>query len=241
MQGTRFEYCLAMATIPEPTEPTADVIAATRAVAKRDPVMRAFIARAGPARLRGGVGDYFGALVRSIMYQQLAGRAAAAIHGRFVEALDGKVTPEAVLAADPQKLRAAGLSAAKLAAVTDLAQKATDGTVPLQDLHELPDDELVARLSSVRGIGRWTAEMFLLFELRRLDVWPVDDLGVRNGYRLIYGLTDMPKPKELEVLGDVFRPYRSIVAWYCWQAVHLSRGDMLLPGGEAAKPQTKRG
>jgi DNA-3-methyladenine glycosylase II len=223
-----------MATIPELTEPTPEVIAATRSIAKRDPVMRAFIARAGPARMRGGVGDYFGSLVRSIMYQQLAGRAAAAIHGRFVEALGGKVTPEAVLAADPQKLRAAGLSAAKLAAVIDLAQKSTDGTVPLGDLSELPDDELVARLSSVRGIGRWTAEMFLLFELRRLDVWPVDDLGVRNGYRIIYGLPEMPKPKELTALGDVFRPYRSIVAWYCWQAVHLSRGDMLLPGGEAA-------
>jgi len=223
-----------MASAPEPTEPTPDVIAATKAIARRDPVMRAFIAKAGPARLRGGMGDYFGALVRAIMYQQLAGAAAAAIHGRFVEALGGTVTPEAVLAADPQTLRAAGLSAAKLAAVIDLAQKSTDGTVPLEDLYELPDDELVARLSSVRGIGRWTAEMFLLFELRRLDVWPVDDLGVRNGYRIIYGLPEMPKPKELQALGEVFRPYRSIAAWYCWQAVHLSRGDMLLPGGEAA-------
>src|ERR1700736_2976234 len=144
-----------MASVPEPTEPTPDVIAATKAIARRDPVMGAFIAKAGPARLRGGMGDYFGALVRAIMYQQLAGAAAAAIHGRFVEALGGTVTPEAVLAADPQTLRAAGLSAAKLAAVIDLAQKSTDGTVPLEDLYELPDDELVARLSSVRGIGRW--------------------------------------------------------------------------------------
>lgn len=223
-----------MASVPVPTEPTLEVIAATRAIAKRDPVMRAFMTKAGPARMRGGVGDHFGSLVRSIMYQQLAGAAAAAIHGRLVQTLGGKVTPEAVLSADPQTLRAAGLSAAKLAAVIDLAQKANDGTVPLDDLPELPDDELVARLSSVRGIGRWTAEMFLLFELRRLDVWPVDDLGVRNGYRLIYGLPEMLKPKELQARGDVFRPYRSIVAWYCWQAVHLSRGDMLLPGGEPA-------
>ncbi|HEV3235026.1 MAG TPA: DNA-3-methyladenine glycosylase 2 family protein [Candidatus Dormibacteraeota bacterium] len=223
-----------MASVPDPTEPTAEQVAAAKQVAKRDPALRAFIAKAGPVRMRGGVGDYFGSLVRSIMYQQLAGRAAAAIHGRFVEALGGKVTPDAVLAADPEKLRAAGLSAAKLAAVLDLAQKSTDGTVPLHDLQELPDDELVARLSSVRGIGRWTAQMFLLFELRRLDVWPVDDLGVRNGYRLIHGLPEMPKPKELEALGDVYRPYRSIAAWYCWQAVHLMRGDMLLPGGEPA-------
>ncbi|MFY9616226.1 MAG: DNA-3-methyladenine glycosylase 2 family protein [Candidatus Dormiibacterota bacterium] len=229
-----------MATVPDPTEPTAEQVAAAKEVAKRDPALRAFIAKAGPVRMRGGVGDYFGSLVRSIMYQQLAGRAAAAIHGRLVEALGGKVTPEAVLAADPEKLRAAGLSGAKLAAVRDLAQKATDGTVPLHDLHMLPDDELVARLSSVRGIGRWTAQMFLLFELRRLDVWPVDDLGVRNGYRLIHSLQEMPKPKELQALGDIYRPYRSIAAWYCWQAVHLMRGDMLLPGGDSPAERRPR-
>src|SRR4030081_3032640 len=223
-----------MATIPEPIEPTPEVVAATRAIARRDPVMGAFIARAGPARMRGGRGDYFGSLVRAIVFQQLAGRAAAAIHGRFVEALEGKVTPEAVLAADPESLRAAGLSAAKLAAILALAHKSTDGTVPLGDLRDLPDDELVARLSSVRGIGRWTAEMFLLFELRRHHDRPRRDLGVGKRDRILYGLPEMPKPKELQALGEVFRPYRSIVAWYCWQAVHLSRGDMLLPGGEPA-------
>jgi DNA-3-methyladenine glycosylase II len=196
--------------------------------------MRAFIKKAGPARMRSGLGDYFGALVRSIAFQQLAGRAAAAIHGRLVDALDGEVTPERVLATDPEKPRAAGLSAAKLAAIRDLAEKSTDGTVPLQDLHDLPDEDIIARLSSVRGIGRWTAEMFLLFELRRLDVWPVDDLGVRNGYRIIYGLDAMPTAKELQPLGDRFRPYRSVAAWYCWQAVHLTRGDMRLPGGDTA-------
>src|SRR3981081_528693 len=180
-----------MANIPEPIEPTAEVAAATRAIARRDPMMRAFIARAGPARLRGGMGDYFGSLVFASVCQPLAGGAAAAIHGRFVEALEGKVTPEAVLAADPESLRAAGLSAAKLAAILDLAHKSTDGTVPLQDLRDLPDDELVARLSSVRGIGRWTAEMFLLFELRRLDVWAGGDLGGRHGYRIMYRLAQM--------------------------------------------------
>jgi DNA-3-methyladenine glycosylase II len=195
--------------------------------------MGAFMKRAGPVQLRAGVGDYFGALVRSIMYQQLAGKAAAAIHGRFVEALGGEVTPRRLLASEPEKLRAAGLSGAKLAAVTDLATKVSDGTVPLERLQELPDNEIVTRLSSVRGIGRWTAEMFLLFELRRLDVWPTGDLGVRNGYGLIYGLHPAPTARELEPLGDPFRPFRSIVAWYCWQAVHLARGDMLLPGGDS--------
>ena len=213
------------------TDAPPEVIAGAKEIARRDPVMAKFMKRAGPAKMRTGVGDYFGALVRSIMYQQLAGKAAAAIHGRFVVALGGEVTPEAVLAAEPEKLRAAGLSGAKLAAVRDLALKSTDGTVPLYNLHELPDDEIVARLSSVRGIGRWTAEMFMLFELRRLDVWPVGDLGVRNGYRIVYGLEEMPTQKEMEPLGDPFRPYRSIAAWYFWQAVHLERGDMLLPGG----------
>ena len=210
--------------------------AATREVASRDRVMAKFISRAGPMKLRPGMGDYFGALARSILFQQLAGKAAAAIHGRFVEAIGGEVTPAAVLATPPERLRAAGLSGAKTAAVIDLALKSTDGTVPLHGLEKLPDDEIVARLTAVRGIGRWTAEMFLLFELRRLDVWPVGDLGVRNGYRLIHGLPAMPTEKEMEPLGDPFRPFRSIVAWYSWQAVHLARGDMLLPGGAPRKP-----
>jgi DNA-3-methyladenine glycosylase II len=225
-----------MAHVMELVAPTAEMKKAAATLARRDPVLAKFMKEAGPVQMRAGAGDYFGALVRSIMFQQLAGRAAAAIHGRFVEALGGKVTPKAVLALAPEKFRAAGLSGAKTAAVLDLAQKSTDGTVPLAGLDELPDDEIVARLSTVRGIGRWTSEMFLMFELRRLDVWPVDDLGVRNGYRLIYGLPDMPKPKELQALGEAYRPYRTIAAWYCWQAVHLARGDMLLPGGAPATP-----
>ncbi|MEA2645492.1 MAG: DNA-3-methyladenine glycosylase [Chloroflexota bacterium] len=207
---------------------------AVREVAGREPVMGAFIARAGPMKLRAGTGDYFASLARSILYQQLAGKAAAAIHARFVDTIGGTVTPQAVLATAPDRLRAAGLSGAKTSAVLDLALKSTDGTVPLAGLESLADDEIVRRLVAVRGIGRWTAEMFLLFELRRLDVWPVGDLGVRNGYRLIHGLDAMPSEKAMEPLGDPYRPYRSVVAWYCWQAVHLARGDMLLPGGAAA-------
>jgi DNA-3-methyladenine glycosylase II len=110
--------------------------------------------------------------------------------------------------------------------IRDLAAKASDGTVPLDRLGRMPDDEIVRRLSEVRGIGRWTAEMFLLFELRRPDVWPVDDLGVRTGWGLVHGLEAGPTAKQLEPLGDVFRPYRSTAAWYCWQAVHLARGDV---------------
>lgn len=201
------------------------------AVAAADPSMAAFIERAGPFAPRAGQGDYFAALARSIMFQQLAGRAAAAIHARFVAALGGSVTPAAVLATTPEVLRAAGLSGNKTAAIVDLATKATDGTVPLEQLTQLSDDEIVERLSHVRGIGRWTAEMFLMFELGRPDVWPVDDYGVRNGWTLIHELPELIKPKALMGEGERFRPYRSIAAWYCWQAVAILRRPMVLPQG----------
>src|SRR6266545_982052 len=115
-------------------------------------------------------------------------------------------------------LRAVGLSASKTASIRDLAEKVTSGAVQLDRVGRLPDDEIVRELTLVRGIGRWTAEMFLIFQLGRPDVWPVDDFGVRRGYAQLYGLPEMPKPKELEPLGDPFRPYRSYAAWYCWRA-----------------------
>jgi DNA-3-methyladenine glycosylase II len=193
------------------------------------------MARAGPYEPRTGGGDYFATLARSIVFQQLAGRAAAAIHARFVEAVGGDVTPQAVLATPPEALRAAGLSANKAAALVDLAAKATDGTVPLTELGDLGDEEIIARLSAVRGIGRWTAEMFLMFELQRPDVWPVDDYGVRNGWTLMHALPAIIKPRELRNEGERFRPYRSIVAWYCWRAVSLLRSEMVLP--EPGQPE----
>jgi DNA-3-methyladenine glycosylase II len=123
-------------------------------------------------------------------------------------------------------MRAAGLSAAKTASIRDLAQKVVDGEVMLERIGRLPDDEIVRQLVLVRGIGRWTAEMFLIFQLGRLDVWPVDDLGVRKGYTRLYDLPAMPMPKEFEDMGDPFRPYRSVAAWYCWRAT-----DTVLPDG----------
>jgi DNA-3-methyladenine glycosylase II len=197
---------------------------ALRALAKADPAMARFIARAGPLPDRPGTGDPFTSLARAIVFQQLAGRAAAAIYGRLVDSLNGQMTPGALLARTPDELRAVGLSAAKTAALIDLATKVDEGTVPLGELSALADEEIVARLVTVRGIGRWTAEMFLLFELRRPDVWPVDDLGVRNGYSLIHGLSAIITPKALEAEGERYRPFRSTAALYCWQAVHLSRG-----------------
>jgi DNA-3-methyladenine glycosylase II len=201
-----------------------DVSAATAEIARRDPVMARLIEQVGPFDPRPPLEDDFSALVRSIMYQQLAGRAAAAIHARFLALFDGGVTPAAVDAMPIEKLRSAGLSGSKAASVRDLAAKVLDGTVPLGDEDGMSDDEIVARLSSVRGIGRWTAEMFLIFQLRRLDVWPVDDYGVRKGYAHAYGLAELPTPKALMQLGECFRPYRTIAAWYCWRTV-----DIVLP------------
>jgi DNA-3-methyladenine glycosylase II len=208
-----------------------NVKTAIKAITRADPVMGEFIQRAGPYAPRSGANDYFASLARSIMFQQLAGRAALAIHGRFVLAVGGQVTPQAVLSTSAEALRAAGLSGNKTLAVLDLATKATDGTVPLENLHELDDEEIITRLSTVRGIGRWTAEMFLMFELGRPDVWPVDDFGVRNGWTLIHSLPALIKPKELQQEGERFHPNRSIVAWYCWRAVELLRKPMVLPDG----------
>ena len=202
---------------------------AAKAVAAADPALATFIARAGPLETRAGQGDHFRSLVRAIVFQQLAGRAAAAIHGRVEAALGGEITAAGILATSPETLRAAGLSTNKTASIIDLATKTLDSTVPLAGIEAFDDDEIVARLTTVRGIGRWTAEMFLLFELQRPDVWPVDDLGVRNGWSLIHGLPAMITPKALEAAGEPFRPNRSVVARYCWQAVHISRGQA--PGG----------
>lgn len=197
--------------------------AAAAAVARRDGVMAKLMKRTGPFRLPRPRIDHFGALAESILYQQLAGAAARAIHRRFVALFDGDLSPAAVLALAPGKLRAAGLSGSKVLSIRDLAAKVADGTVPLGRIGRLADEKIITRLSVVRGIGRWTAEMFLIFQLRRLDVWPVDDYGIRKGYSLAYGLPDLLTPKQLQAKGERFRPYRTVAAWYCWQAVRDQR------------------
>lgn len=194
-------------------------------VAARDASLAVVIDRVGPVRLRRRQADAFQALARSIVFQQLAGRAASAIHARFEALFDGAgPSPEGVLMTSDARLRAAGLSGAKAASIRDLATKVADGAVPLHDVARLSDDEIVSRLSTVRGIGRWTAEMFLIFQLHRPDVWPVDDLGVRRGWQLAHHAPAIPSPRELAAEGDRFRPHRTVAAWYCWQAVHLARG-----------------
>jgi DNA-3-methyladenine glycosylase II len=203
----------------------ASLSTAIAAVSARDPVVANLVELGGPLRWRPRDPDgHFGALVRSIVFQQLAGAAARAIHQRVLAAVGPALTPETLNAVPDEALRAAGLSGNKLASLRDLSAKVLDGTVDLQRSTRLGDDEIVAALSTVRGIGRWTAEMYMMFELRRLDVWPVDDLGVRQGYGLAWSLPAAPTVKELAPLGDRFRPYRSVVARYCWSAVVLFRG-----------------
>jgi DNA-3-methyladenine glycosylase II len=196
---------------------------AAESLARRDKVIAGLRKRTDPFHLPRPSLGHFAKLAESILYQQLAGAAARAIHGRFVALFDGDLSPEAVLAVTPRKLRAAGLSGSKVASIRDLAAKVVDGTVALRGIGRLGDEDVITRLTVVRGIGRWTAEMFLIFQLRRLDVWPVGDYGVRTGYALAYGLRKLPTPKQLEAQGERFRPYRTVAAWYCWQAVHEQR------------------
>jgi DNA-3-methyladenine glycosylase II len=207
---------------PDGTRRKVSHAAAARILAERDPVIARLLAETGLPRFGRPTETHFETLVRAIVYQQLAGRAAAAIHGRLIAALGGEVRPETLITLSDEQMRAVGLSRAKVVSLRDLAGKVLDGTVPLtpRGLARESDDEIVARLSAVRGIGTWTAEMFLLFQLRRLDVWPVGDLGVRRGYGLAW---QMPTPtaRELKPLGDRFRPYRSVAAWYCWRAAEL--------------------
>lgn len=161
----------------------------------------------------------FESLARNIIYQQLHGNAAAAIHERVRNLYGkGRLKPQDIINTPDEPLRAAGLSAAKTVAIKDLAAKTLDGTVPtLARLRRMDDEEIIERLTTVRGIGRWTVEMLLIFRLGRPDVLPVDDFAVRKGFMLLYGLKEQPKPKELLKYGERWRPYRSVASWYMWR------------------------
>jgi DNA-3-methyladenine glycosylase II len=206
--------------------------AGIRHVAASDPRFAALIARARPFNLVANkLVRPFDALAESIAYQQLSGKAAATIFGR-VRALYGKrkwLDPGLVLKTPDEKLRACGLSRSKTAALKDLAAKTLDGTVPARAaLLRMTDDEIIERLTKVRGIGRWTVEMLLLFELGRLDVWPVADYGVQKGFAKTFGRRKLPTPKQFAKIGEKWRPYRSVAAWYFWRALDA-------PGPPAAK------
>jgi DNA-3-methyladenine glycosylase II len=162
----------------------------------------------------------FESLARNIIYQQLHGNAASAIHQRLQNLFrNGKITPQGIIDTPEELLRAAGLSTAKTLAIKDLAARTLDGTVPtLARLRRMGDEEIIERLTTVRGIGRWTVEMLLIFRLGRPDVLPVGDFAVRKGFMVVYGLPEQPRPKELEAFGEKWRPYRSVASWYMWRA-----------------------
>ncbi len=192
-----------------------------------DPVLAGLVERHGPMHLPPPpkASQRFEQLARSITFQQLAGGAASTIWGRVRALVPGPFLPDPVLSVPSGDLAAAGLSRAKLASIRDLAEHVSDGRVRLDRIGRLDDDQVVDHLVVVRGIGPWTAQMFLMFTLQRLDVWPVGDLGVRAGFAKAWGLAGPPDPKVLEELGEPYRPWRSVVAWYCWRAADTVTPD----------------
>lgn len=195
---------------------------ATRILARRDKVLRHLIKRVGPCRLQERRrDDPFQSLFSAIISQQVSTKAARAIHGRVIKLFPrvAHPSPRQLLRKSDDALREAGLSAAKVLALKDLATRILDGTVPsVRDLDEMDDEEIIERIVQVRGVGRWTVEMLLIFQLGRRDVFPVGDLGVRKGYMLAFGETEMPEPKRLWEIGEAWRPYRSVASWYLWRA-----------------------
>ena len=203
---------------------TYDPQEAMRTLCKNDSILGHLIQRAGPIAIDPPKRlNPFDALVRSIIYQQLSGKAAAAIHTRVLALFSGQnITPEQVLAMDDQRLRNAGMSRAKVVAANDLARKTIDGLIPSASrLRDLSDADIVAHLTRVRGIGEWTVHMFLMFQLGRPDVLPTKDLGVRKGFMLTYGWDALPTEKELATYCERWKPYRSVGSWYMWRAVEL--------------------
>ena len=193
--------------------------AAVARLKRADPVMRRVIEQVGPCRFAPRVeGSHYDALLRAILYQQLSGKAAATIHGRLRDRFGGRdPLPEELLAAPDADVRAAGVSGQKLGYLRDLSRHVVDGTLPLDRVESLTDDEIIDALVAVKGIGRWTAQMFLMFRLGRPDVLPDLDLGVQKGIQLAYGLKKHPTPKDVVRIGAAWAPYRSVGSWYMWR------------------------
>jgi DNA-3-methyladenine glycosylase II len=221
---------------------------------RRDPVLKAVIRKVGPCTLEAAAREPYEALVRAIAHQQVHGRAAEAILGRFIALYPGHdfPPPAQVLLTPVEAMRGCGLSGNKVAAIRDIAEKAAGGLVPTSEVAaRLSDEALIERLVAIRGVGRWTVEMLLIFTLGRPDVLPVDDFGVREGWRVSAGLEAQPKPKDLAALGEAWAPWRSIAAWYLWRAadaaklqpkVAAKRSPKASPkAAKVAKPRSGRG
>jgi DNA-3-methyladenine glycosylase II len=199
---------------------SADLEYARDYLSRRDPRLAAVIERVGPCRLGEGRSHApFASLVRAIMWQQLSGKAAETIHARVLALLGGAqhLTPAALLALDPGALRAAGVSRPKIAYLRDLAERVQDGRLDLAALEHAADDEVISAITSVKGLGRWSAEMFLMFRLNRPDVFPVGDLGIVKGVQILAGMKRRPKPVTMMRIAAAWRPYRSVAAWYLWR------------------------
>ncbi len=205
-----------LARVPERLD-AALIEKARRSLLRRDKVLAPVIRRVGACGLRRR-GDPYRALLRSILYQQLAGAAAAAIDRRLRARFDGRYpTPERLLATRARELRAVGLSRQKIAALHSLAQAFRDGTVSSRRLTRLDDEAVIEAVTAIRGVGDWTAHMLLMFSLGRPDVLPVGDYGIRKGVQSLYGLKELPGPRELDTIAEPWRPYRSVASWYLWR------------------------
>ena len=206
-----------------PEELTAHYRKATRHLAKRDPILKKMIAAVGPCKLQPAP-DHFVVLARSIIGQQISTKAASSIMARVLEAVgENKLTPKAILGLSDDQMRTAGLSAAKVRYLRDLATHVESRVIRLRALRRLEDEEVIAQLVQVKGIGRWTAEMFLMFSLGRPDVLPIDDLGIRSAIKRHYQLEELPKRDALIELCECWRPYRSIGSWYMWRSLALPK------------------
>jgi len=198
-----------------------DYARARRLLLRRDPVLATLIRKHGPCGLAAAQRtDHFSALVRAIVGQQLSTKAASTIHKRLIDLVaGGRATPDAVACLTDEQLRSVGLSRQKSAYLRDLCAKVDDGTVRLDALERMTDADVIVELTRVKGVGRWTAEMFLMFRLHRPDVLPVGDLGIVNAVKRVYGLRKPPTPQRIVKIGDAWRPYRSVASWYLWRSL----------------------
>ena len=203
--------------------------AALEHLAAADPVLGELIAKVGPCGLVPDLSQTpYQALVRAVVFQQLNGKAAGTIFGRFLALFPHRAFPTAqeLLQADPETLKGAGFSRAKAVYVREIARMTLEGVVPgKKQIRRLSDGEIIERLTTIKGVGRWTVEMLLIFGLGRPDVLPVDDFGIRNGFALTYGKRKFPTPEQVRKYGERWKPYRSIASWYLWRAVDLAKGN----------------
>jgi DNA-3-methyladenine glycosylase II len=219
----------------------ADYARARRLLLRRDPVLAALIREYGPCGLAAAQrSDHFSALVRAIVFQQLSTKAASTIYSRMVALLpNADLTAEALAGLTVEQLRSAGISRQKGGYLRDLCAKVVAGVVPLDDLDRMDDEQVIEALTKIKGIGRWSAEMFLMFRLHRPDVLPVGDLGILNAVRKVYRLRQKPTPARLLRLGEAWRPYRSVASWYLWRSLGSAPGQPL-PAAPASSARSRK-